>query len=727
PAPLGEVAAVQPLGDFDPSTFLFVDEPGDGAIWARGGSYKASFSAEGFTYIPFLGATAPRNYPVRLTPEFVGVGGANLVGDKQPLPRRVGETRVVYDHGAFEEVYELRPDGVEQLFVLRSPAGEGDLVVRLRVETDLGFAGVEEGAHLFAAPGLGGAKYGKAFLVDGEGTVRPAAVVHGGGALEVRVPSSTVAAASHPLTVDPVISTFGVDPSVGYDDFNPDVCFSLSAGKYVFTYEDIFSNPDHDVWTRTRSDGGALGPYVAQDITIADWRDPKNADNNAADRVLVVAAVPGSLGQRDIRGRTFDPATEANASAQFDIEANILWEDSSPDVGGDPYPVSPTFFCVVWERTSGTLDHDILSRTVHPTTLALGTVVDLDLPNLLLNRFPAISKGNDLQSGNWYVAYRRDGFFDFDNIWGGRLAWDGTLIGSPFILGNGVGLGDPDVARGDGEALFVWHQDASGGHDVYGCRVVGGGAVGNAVNLSFNEPGGDYPEDQRNPTVGADGCRFVYAYAESVAGSTTNYDIRLAAVRGAGTSFVWDEGHVFVSNGGTPALEDHPAITSRWTAGGSGPEYALGFDDDNNGGSAGYDVQGILYEAHSGALLQATVPTSCGAPAPAIGASGTSALNGTLSVQTPPAQGGLPLLLVGPPGSTPLCAGTGPCLVGMPPGSALLLPGASLAGPIPCDPALAGAVIAFQGAEFGFGLSGGCVVSGIGVLLSDTLLVTLTY
>ncbi|MCI0586230.1 MAG: hypothetical protein L0323_05260, partial [Planctomycetes bacterium] len=34
PAPLGEVAAVQPLGDFDPSTFLFVDEPGDGAIWA---------------------------------------------------------------------------------------------------------------------------------------------------------------------------------------------------------------------------------------------------------------------------------------------------------------------------------------------------------------------------------------------------------------------------------------------------------------------------------------------------------------------------------------------------------------------------------------------------------------------------------------------------------------------------------------------------------------------
>ena len=727
--PVGEAAALPPLGDFDPSTFLFVDEPEDGAIWARGGSYKASFSAEGFTYIPFLGAAAPQNYPLRLTPEFVGVGAANLVGEAQPLPRRVGENRVVYDHGAFEEVYELRPDGVEQLFVLRSPAGEGDLVVRLRVETDLDFAGVEEGEHLFAAPGLGGAKYGEALLVDGEGMVRAASVVHGGGALEVRVPSSTMAETSYPLTIDPVISTFGVDLGTVHSDFNPDVCFDVTTGKYVFSYEDTFSDPDHDVWTRTRTIGGALGPFVAQDITSADWRNPKNADNNFANRVLVGAEVDGGFfNSGDIRGRMFDPVSETNASGQFDIEAG-LFDDIDPDVGGDPLPLSGTLFCVVWERNLDFLPvvDQIHSRTVHAITLALGPGVAVDQTLAASNSFPAISKGNDLATGTWYVGYTQD-YVNGHEVRGHRLAWDGSAIGSSFTVGTSGGfLSDPDVAQGDGEALFVWEEEFASHSDIFGRRFAGGVPLGPTVNLSTNEPGVDDLQDQRNPTVGADGCRFVYAYSESYNASATDYDIRLAAVRGAGTSLVWDESHEFVPNAFTSALEDHPAITSRWTAGGSGPEYALAFDDNNNGATGGFDVHGVLYEAHSGALVQATVPTSCGAPAPAIAANGASALNGSLSVQATPAQGGLALLLVGSPGSTPLCAGTGPCVVGMPLGSALLLPGDSLSGPIPCNPALAGAVIAFQGAEFGLGLSGGCAVSGIGVLLSDTLQVTFTY
>ena len=122
--------------------------------------------------------------------------------------------------------------------------------------------------------------------------------------------------------------------------------------------------------------GGALGPFVAQDITTADWRRARNADNNAADRVLVVAAVPGFLGQREIRGRMFNPVTETNASAQFDIELNILWDDLDPDVGGDPNPAGTSYFCVVWERviTLG-LNRDIHARTVHPTSLALGALV----------------------------------------------------------------------------------------------------------------------------------------------------------------------------------------------------------------------------------------------------------------------------------------------------------------------------------------------------------------
>ena len=41
---------------------VFWDEPGDGAIWARGRNYKASFDERGATFIPYMGFDAPRNY-----------------------------------------------------------------------------------------------------------------------------------------------------------------------------------------------------------------------------------------------------------------------------------------------------------------------------------------------------------------------------------------------------------------------------------------------------------------------------------------------------------------------------------------------------------------------------------------------------------------------------------------------------------------------------------------
>jgi hypothetical protein len=43
---------------------VFYTQGADGRTWASGDTYKASFGVEGFTYVPFLGARAPQNYPV---------------------------------------------------------------------------------------------------------------------------------------------------------------------------------------------------------------------------------------------------------------------------------------------------------------------------------------------------------------------------------------------------------------------------------------------------------------------------------------------------------------------------------------------------------------------------------------------------------------------------------------------------------------------------------------
>jgi hypothetical protein len=716
--PAGEDASL--VADLDGGNFIFMDEPGDGAIWARGPSYKASFSAEGFTYVPFLGSEAPRNFPVRFTPSFVGVGEANLLSGSLPVPQRVGENRVVYDHGAFQEIYEIRLDGVEQLFTLPSGAGAGDLVVRMEVESDLDFVGVREGKHVFEAPGLGGVKYGEAHTVDAAAVGRPATVVYDGNALEVRVPSSAVADATYPLTIDPIISTFSVAPG-NFLQFDPDVSYN-TGGMYTYTWEHAFSSSDHDIWSRIRTIAGTLGAYVAQDITTTDWRNPTNADNNKHNRVLVVAAADAFPLQTDLRGRMFSPITNTNVSAQFDLTSDIWTSDYNADVGGDPRWATGDLFCVVWERFVPPFGQDIHSRTVHATTLQLGSVQNI-ANSLEAEALPAISKGCGLVNPHWYVGYEHRTLpTNLVSVRASVLAPNGTIVYSS-ILGGGV---DPDVASTGDSALYVYEK----GMDIHGGYLTGlssGTPSWNFINLTANELNSDPGEWQRNPTVGVDECRFVYAYSESYNGSQTDLDIRLAALRPSASGFVWDQGHVLVPNAFTTAREDNPAITSRWTAGGSGPEYAVVFDDNNTPGTGWYEIHAALYEAHSGALTTTTVPTACGAPAPTIAVSGTSALNGTLSVQSTAGQGGARLLLAGAPGSTPLCAGPGSCTLGMSSFPSVILPGGSLAGTIPCNAALAGAVMAFQVAEYGTGLAGGCDISGVSVLLSNTIDVTFSY
>ncbi len=478
--------------------------------------------------------------------------------------------------------------------------------------------------------------------------MRPATVAFEGGSLEVRVPSSTAAAASYPLTIDPILSTFSVAFG-NFVQFDPDVSFN-AAGVYTYTWEHAFSLVDHDVWTRIRTVGGALGAYVAQDVTTADWRWPANADNNKHDRVLVVAEAPGFLGYLHVRGRLFSPIANANVSGQFDVVPYIFGQDArAADVGGDPRPGTGDQFCVVYSSDLFTSD-GILRRMVHATTLATSAGSTVEGGS---NYAPAISKACGLQVPRWFVAWQDS--LILATI-GARLIEEDGSFGSPVLAVASPPFPQsatrPDMAGDGTEALVVYEQ----GGDIHGAYLSPSGSsfAVNAINLTANEPGSDPGEWQGNPTVGVDECRFVYAYAESYDNSATDLDIRLAAVRPGPSAFVWDQGHVLVPNAFSTAAEDHPRLASRWTGGGSGPEHALAFDDNNSPGTGWYEIHAALYVAHSGALSTATVPTSCGATPPTILASGTSALNGTLTLQATGGQGGALLLLVGPPGATPL-------------------------------------------------------------------------
>ena len=91
-----------------------------------------------------LGDKAPKTMPVRLTLDSIHRGGvvahrvAPLDTGSAAAQPTVREKVATYFRRGIEERYETRQDGVERSFVFpRRPAGTGDLVVRLKAESDL--------------------------------------------------------------------------------------------------------------------------------------------------------------------------------------------------------------------------------------------------------------------------------------------------------------------------------------------------------------------------------------------------------------------------------------------------------------------------------------------------------------------------------------------------------------------------------------------------------------
>jgi hypothetical protein len=165
----------------------------DGTIWARGDDFKASFSDDGVSFIPFLGSSAPRNFPVTMRVEHVTVGTTQLDLAKPNRARREGE-RITFDHGSMVEIYEVAPTHVEQLFRFDRPHGSGDLVVRLTVDTELETTWVQNGELEFSND-LGGVRYGRPEVVDATGRRAWMESAWDLGSIELRIPEAFLARA----------------------------------------------------------------------------------------------------------------------------------------------------------------------------------------------------------------------------------------------------------------------------------------------------------------------------------------------------------------------------------------------------------------------------------------------------------------------------------------------------------------------------------------------------
>src|SRR5262249_47257316 len=151
-----------------------------------GRNWKARFSNDGASFIPFLGSDAPRDSPVVLRVTAVRVGDRALTFAQAVAPERT-ENTIRYTRGSFEERYEARLEGLEQRFVLQKFESRDDMVVPCAFEGEPP-AREADGAIQFSNE-RGGVRLSDAVALDARGRTMPIVAHLRNGAIELCVPA----------------------------------------------------------------------------------------------------------------------------------------------------------------------------------------------------------------------------------------------------------------------------------------------------------------------------------------------------------------------------------------------------------------------------------------------------------------------------------------------------------------------------------------------------------
>jgi hypothetical protein len=711
----------------------------EGVVWARGVDYKASFSEDGVSFIPFLGSRAPRNFPVTMRLEAVTAGGEAVAVERSRAAAAKGH-QVVIDRGCMQEIYELGLHQVEQLFRFDRPVGQGSLVVRLAVETELATAAAPEGGIVFSN-GLGGVRYGKAVVVDASGRRAEMETLIEDGGVELVVPAEFLAEANFPVTIDPLFVSFGFNmpPASGSSSqtfLNADSAYDVATNRFMVSYEYAYSATDHDVYVVSYSAGQSpppSSPTAVIDTSIFNWAKPKIASNSFSPGFLVVAERTLSGGAIVVGARSV-AATTFGTSPQFQISTGEVGQKSNPDVGGDASGFG--YYCVVWQNNPpGGGFSNVYSRLASDTA-AVGTSSILGIVSGLYNdSHPSISKSNRHSSSalqDWMVVFQRTAGPGNEDIWGQVIQWNGGVGVELAIDTSSVTHTLPQVSTqgeyGPGVRRFVVvYEETTGGPftivdtDVVATVVDGASVISGPVNLTtmFGAPAND---DQFTPAIDCDGTRFAVTYTEKGSPFASEKGKPYAACIHLNYATTIGLTEVPVLLNGYLGPDESIQICSAWSGGGGQYEYMPAWHVSDAGATFS-QIEAALYYGWSSNILGGpsgyfnyALP-GCGGLS--IVMSGYPIINQPISAQLTGVVG-TPYMAIGvsiPP--IALCSG---CLLGIDPGTMTLFQTDALSGIVPNEGALVHTLIAVQGADIG--ATGGCVGSP-SFTLSEEVIITI--
>ncbi|MBL8898472.1 MAG: hypothetical protein JNM84_12625 [Planctomycetes bacterium] len=267
------------------------EELGAGFAAAEAG-YKVRF-VDGFELFPALGEQRATNAPLRWRTRSLAIGEHELVRDAAVAPRRLDDRTVIYEHADFVERYEIRPEGVEQLFVLSTPLDvRGDLVIRGAIETPLRAAerALEHAEIVFREEtGAPVVSYGVAVAFDACGRTIAMPSSYRSGEIALHLDGAWLARASFPVTIDPLAAPVflsGSAPNGGaLSSLEIEAANGVGTRNVLVAFTRAISLSDHDVYAVLCDESFAspLLIYTNIDATYSDT-DAQVAFVNRHDR-----------------------------------------------------------------------------------------------------------------------------------------------------------------------------------------------------------------------------------------------------------------------------------------------------------------------------------------------------------------------------------------------------------------------------------------------------------
>ncbi|MBK9385697.1 MAG: hypothetical protein IPN34_12880 [Planctomycetes bacterium] len=519
--------AQEPAPNIDPSARfegLFVDRPNEaGELWARGTTYKLGFEKGRATYVPLFGSRAPRSYPLELELRSLRCGEQSLSLAPPSAPQVEG-ARISIERSPLVETWDLEPERAEQSFVLDAPLGTGALELRLALRTDLRLREQRDGELVFEQPGLGVVRYGEAVAIDARGARATLALALAleGGEIALHVPAEFLANASYPLVIDPVLRTFAID-TAATDTTEPDAAYDATSDVWLVVCRERLSQTDSDIRCHRYSGNGTTRLDTVYAESASNFaHSPSVASCASAGRFLVVWSESDAFDRVRCRERHASSTTQESIEVIF--PGDLTRSVGATDVGGSS--AGSDRFLIVFLLTDPSFavpDISVMGAgyTVGGTVLPPGPIssaVGCTTP-------PRVSKDSGPHR-RWIATWNRNntspcGADDIlfaivsENF---QVVQNATPLTAP-LLGRDV----RPAAAGDGESFFlVWQRDDAVPRtqsDIVGTRIARPRSSwiqsGPVIALSQLEPGVNLAADQTSPSIGFDGCRYVYAYSES--------------------------------------------------------------------------------------------------------------------------------------------------------------------------------------------------------------------